>query len=425
MEPCRRGFELMNNRERMLASIWGEQVDALPWAPRMDIWAIAQEARGTIPGRFRGKNTAEIADELGVACHAVRGDYTISTLRGRAPEDLALRAFGIENHVDHPYRVEVRDLAVEFTYTPGDYPGGAFGTYHTVIHAPAGDVESVLEYSRSLAMNGVTQPEVKKRVIESPADYERVAQVYEHFEVVPTPAAYRAFRDRIGGRGLALASGPISASPVHGLLHQLMDMETFFYAYMDDPSAIQRLGERMVPFWDAQLEVLLQCDAEVIWWGANYDQDTTWPPFFAEEIVPWVARAGDRIRRAGKLMASHCDGENDKLLPYLPDCRFDVAESVCTEPMTKRSLRDLRLGMGSTTTIWGGIPAVALLDSSMDDGAFERHMDRLFAELGSGKRLILGVSDNVPVEANLKRLDWITERVRAFGPVDPVVNDRL
>jgi hypothetical protein len=57
----------------------------------------------------------------------------------------------------------------------------------------------------------------------------------------------------------------------------------------------------------------------------------------------------------------------------------DLAESVCTEPMTKRSLRDLRLGMGSTTTIWGGIPAVALLDSSMDDGAFERFMENVFA----------------------------------------------
>lgn len=409
----------MNDRELMLASIRGEPTDSLPWAPRMDLWAIAQEFRGTMPSAFRGKNTAEIADELGVACHAVRADVTITTLRGRAPEDLIFRAFGIENHPDHPYRVELPDLPVEFSYVPGDPPGGVFGTYRTVIHTPAGEVETVLEYTPSMARNGISQPEVRKRALESPAEIEKIAQVYEHFKVVPTPAAYRSFRDRVGGRGLALAAGPLSASPVHGLLHQVMDMETFFYAYADEPDAMRRLGERMAPFWEAQLEALLTCDAEVIWWGANYDQDTTWPPFFAREIVPWVARVGDRIRGVGKLMASHCDGENDRLLPYLPGCRFDVAESVCTEPMTRRSLRELRAGMGSTTTIWGGVPAVALMDGAMGDDAFERHMDKVFAELGSGRRLILGVSDNVPVDANLARLERITQRVRAFGPVAP------
>ena len=412
----------MSDRERMLGAIRGEPTDALPWAPRMDLWAIGQHYRGTMPSAFRGKDTAEIADELGVACHAVRGDYEMTGIGGRAPEDLMFRTFGIENHPDHPYRVELPDLRVDFSYVPGEPPGGVFGRYRTVIHTPAGEVESVIEYAPSLARDGISQPEVVKRVLESPDDYERIAQVYEHFQVVPTPAAYRAFRGRIGERGLALAAGPISATPVHAQLHQLMDMVDFFYAWMEEPEPMQRLGERMAPFWEAQLEALLACDAEVIWWGANYDQDTTWPPFFAQEIVPWVARVGDRIRAAGKLMASHCDGENDGLLPHLPDCRFDVAESVCTAPMTKRSLRDLRAGMGPTTTIWGGIPAVALMDGAMSDVVFERHLDTLFAELGSGKRLILGVSDNVPVDANLDRLSRVTERVRAFGPVVPAAD---
>jgi hypothetical protein len=266
---------------------------------------------------------------------------------------------------------------------------------------------------------------VIKRVMESPDDYEKIAQVYESFEVVPTLDGYRAFRDRIGERGLAFATGPISASPVHAMLHQLMDMQTFFYAYMDDAASMRALGERMAPFWERQLDVVLQCNAEVIWWGANYDQDTTWPSFFVDEIVPWVSRVGERIRQAGKLMASHCDGENDQLLSYMPDCHFDVAESVCTEPMTKRSLKDLRLGMGPKTTIYGGIPAVALMDDAMSDSDFERHMDKVFADLGSGKQLILGVSDNVPVEANLDRLNRITEMVRAFGPVAPTPDGNL
>jgi hypothetical protein len=50
----------MNHRERMLATIRGEPTDQIPWAPRMDLWYIAQRARGTLPEKFAGLNTVEI-----------------------------------------------------------------------------------------------------------------------------------------------------------------------------------------------------------------------------------------------------------------------------------------------------------------------------------------------------------------------------
>ena len=85
----------MEERERMLATVRGERTDVLPWAPRMDLWAIAQKARGSVPERFRGMNTAQIADELGFGCHAVRADWTIVPWYDRPPDDFIFRPFGI------------------------------------------------------------------------------------------------------------------------------------------------------------------------------------------------------------------------------------------------------------------------------------------------------------------------------------------
>ena len=401
----------MNERDRMLATLRGEPTDALPWAPRMDLWAIAQKARGTMPERFAGKNTAEIADVLGVGCHAVRADWTMVPQLERDPRDFMWRAFGFENCWDFPFRLEMHDLKVDFKYE--------YGKYWTTIHTPAGDVETYMEYEVSMEKNGITAPEIKKYVLPDPTDWEAVALVYENLEVVPTPEAYWSFHERIGTRGLALAQGPNSASPMHAILHMLMPMEAFFYAYMDVPDDLHKLAERMTPFYERILDVCCESAAEVVWWGANYDQSTTWPPFFASEIVPYVRMVGDRLRAAGKFMASHCDGENDKLLEYMPTARFDIAESVPTEPMVKRSLKELREGFGEPTTVWGGLPAVAFMDGPMPDDSYDAHMDRVFAELGSGKRLILGVSDNVPPDALIHRLEDVTERVRAFGPVTP------
>jgi uroporphyrinogen-III decarboxylase len=397
----------MNDRDRMLAAIAGTPTDRLPWAPRMDLWLIAQRARGSLPAELLEANTVDLAGHFGFACHAVRGDFTAP----RNPRDWMLRGFGIENHPDFPYRVEVSGLPVEFA--------AEGGFYRTTIRTAAGDATATLEMTPAMQRDGMSIPFVRKRPVETPADLEAVVQVFEHLEVLPTPTAYSAFRARIGEHGLALANGPIAASPVHLILHDLMDMESFIYLYMDEPATLHRFAERLTPFFEAALGALLQCEAEVVWWGANYDQHVTWPTFFRDEIVAWLRTTGNRLREKGKLLASHADGENERLLPLFPECQLDVAESVCPEPMTHNSLAELRRGMGRTTTVWGGIPSVALLDDSMSESQFAAYLDAVFADLGTGERLILGVSDNVPPNANLDRLTRISERVAAFGAVHP------
>jgi len=234
---------------------------------------------------------------------------------------------------------------------------------------------------------------------------------------VPTPQAYRAFQQRVGERGIAVARGPVAASPIHLILHELVAMDQFFYLYHDERAAMHQLAERMTPFFEACLEALVACEAEVVFWGANYDQDLTWPPFFEAEIAPWLKKVSQRLHAAGKLLLTHTDGENKALLPLYPACGFDVAESVCPAPMTQCTLAEVRAGMGPQTTVWGGIPSVALLDDAMAQTAFEPYLDDVFGALGAGDHLILGVADNVPPDANLARLEAIKQRVEAFGPV--------
>lgn len=393
----------MNHHKRMLSAMRGEPTDMLPWAPRMDLWCISQRERGLLPARFAGLSTAGIADALGVACHAVRADFTIE----RDPAQFLLRGFGIDNHPDSPFRVEVDGLPVHFATHDG--------LHETTISTSRGDVTTVLRLTAEMRRLGNSVPEVVKRPLDSPQDVDAAAEVFEHLVVIQTPAGYRAFNERIGSRGVAVSNGPLAASPMHSILHDLMDMEAFIYLYMDDRDLLTRLAERMTPFFLAQLDVLVGSEAEVVHWGANYDQSVTWPVFFREEIAPWARLVGDRLRAAGKLMLTHADGENDGLLPDLPACGFDVAESVCPAPMTRRSLRELRDGMGPSTTIWGGIPSIALLDDSMSDSTFDRFLSATFSELGPSSRLILGVSDAVPPDANLDRLDRITAACEARG----------
>ena len=199
------------------------------------------------------------------------------------------------------------------------------------------------------------------------------------------------------------------------LLHDLMSMEEFFYLWVDDREAIEAFGRRLEPFFDALLEAITRCDAEVVWWGANYDQSITWPAFFEAAIVPWLQRASNRLHAAGKLLLSHTDGENRMLLPLYSTAGFDVAQSVCPFPMTSLTLRQMREGLAPQQTIWGGVPSIALLPDSMSDERFEEWLDELPEQVGAGDHLILSVSDNVPPDADLGRLQRIGDRIGALN----------
>ena len=383
----------------------GEPADRIPWAPRMDLWCIALRAQDALPARFAGLNTAEIADELDAACHAVRADYTLP----RDPGELALRGLGFDNHPDYPCRIELCGLPMTFRHEEGHY--------HASIQAPAGEVTTRLRMTREMAANGISLPFVEKYPVCSLEDLEPVAQVFEHLQVIPTPEAYASFHERVGHRGLAIAGGPLGATPVHLLLHDLMHMEEFFVLYHDERDAVEAFAARLEPFFESLLQASLDCCAEVILWGANYDQDTTWPPFFQEQILPRLQAVRDRAHAAGKLLLTHTDGESRRLLPFFRECGFDAGESVCPAPMTSCTLREFREGFGPDCTVFGGIPCVVLLDQHTDTRGFETHMDNLFDELGDAHRLILGVSDNVPPDVNLDRLERIKEWIEAFGPV--------
>ena len=172
--------------------------------------------------------------------------------------------------------------------------------------------------------------------------------------------------------------------------------------------------ERIEPYFEAVLSALVACSAEMVLWGGNYDEHLTPPPFFGRELKPWLRRAAAQLGQADKYFMTHTDGENRGLFSAYKGCGIDVAESVCPAPMTACTLAELRSGFGSATTIWGGIPSVALLPASMDDRSFDEFLDHTFAELGSGRRLILGVSDMVPPDADMKRLEVIGQRAADF-----------
>ena len=73
----------MTNKERMLAVMRGEDVDVIPYAPRLDLWWLANMLNGTLPERFKNMKPDDIARAEGWACYHMVPDFTNLTKRTR------------------------------------------------------------------------------------------------------------------------------------------------------------------------------------------------------------------------------------------------------------------------------------------------------------------------------------------------------
>jgi methylmalonyl-CoA mutase cobalamin-binding domain/chain len=254
----------------------------------------------------------------------------------------------------------------------------------------------------------------QEHVIKQPADYEVIGYIFENIEVYPNHQNFLAYADEVGEDGVIAAGGPsLAASPMHHIQKEFLDPTRFFFEYQDHYGLMRDLAERITPYFEKVLGAVAESPAEVVLWGANYDDMLTYPPYFEKEIAPWLGRAAETLGARGKLVATHTDGENLGLMDLIGDSGVHVAESVTPHPMTKVDIAEYYARWRDRLTIMGGVPECVLLEETASDEEFEAFLDHLFESVAPGDRLILGVADSVPPNAVFERLLRLGERIES------------
>lgn len=395
---------MISQKQLMLDVVRGQPTDRILWVPRLDLWYRAHHRAGTLPAPYHLATLPEIVDDLGWGYHAVIPDFK----KLRAPEDEIHRALGIYNLAAMPYRTTLAEVTVRWEQN-GDRMTVRYQT-------PKGDLTTVTVYDESMRQAGITITHVENYAFKEPADYAALCWLFEHAQVEPNPAGYAEFAEVVGERGFATAYISSAASPMHLIQRELMPLDTFFFELNDRPEQVERLTAAITRYWQQVLEICAAGAADVLLLGANYDAAIQYPAFFARHIQPTLAEFAQQLHRRGKFLLTHTDGENTGLLPHYLAANFDIADSICPHPMTKLSFREVREAFGERITIMGGIPSVALVPASMNDRQFEQFLDGFFEQIGSGRRLILGISDTTPPGADFTRLQRIARHIEEFGP---------
>lgn len=394
----------MTLKERMLMATRGELPEVLPYAPRFDLWYNANSYLGTLPRQHQGRSADEIARAEGWALHKVIPEL----LKVERAEENLHRGLGVYSLKENGYRIQLSSKVEVKVKQDGDLKQVEY-------HTPLGMVSVTEAITEEMRKAGASITWLQQRAIKRVEDYRVLSFIFDNMTVVPDYERYAAWQASIGEDGIACMMGTFSASGIHHVQRDLLEATDFYYEFKDHEREMRRLAESIERVYEQILRIVVDSPAEVVLWGANYDDTITYTPYFAREIKPYLQKVSRVLAEKGKLLISHCDGENRGLMDLIRDSGIHIAEAVCPFPMTKVTIEEYYQRWSPQLTIFGGIPQSLLLEETASEEDFQGYIDHFFKAVAPGRRIIVGIADTTPPNAVFDRLVRLGERIAKEG----------
>ncbi len=363
----------MTKRERYLKALRGEPVDQLVWAPNFDYWLSVNKAEGTLPAKFSGMSRNDIVRAIGGTIWNRVGGVT-----------------------------QVRDPSVkELRVT--DPQGNVISTLAT----PLGTIRAV--YSATMdegCHRAAHQSEHYIKDLESLRIMQYVVAA-THYEPDTGPA-FQALQET-GADGIVL--NQCFCVPFIQFAKTDVGYVNGFYMWMDYREEVDGLIRAYFDLFLQGYSVLADGPVDVISTGDNMDGTMISPDIFKEYAVPFYQAAHTICASRNKIFEGHWCGRTQTLLPLVPGCGLDVVEAVVTRPMADVSLGDALDLLRGEVVLQGGMPAVLVCNEGGSYADFERYVREVIRPLRGRRGFILGMSDNVPPNADFTRVEVLADLI--------------
>ena len=359
----------ITKRERYLAAMRMETADGeLVWAPNFDYWLSLNSAQGTLPEKYRRMNRNDIVRAVGgyiwnrAGVIAAKQDPSIKHASGTRPNGASY----------HEITTPVGSICAEY--------------------APTESAHS----SRAHVRHFVTDLDSLKVMV-------YVAEGTEYS--VNFEAAQKAMEET-GDDGIVLHQ--IFSIPLIQFAKTDAGYMNAFYLMEDHPDEVGRLLAVYRRQYAGAMKLLRDTPADVIEFGDNMDEVMISPKLFEKYAVDFYLECKDALKGSGKTLGAHWCGRTQHLLPLLPKTGIDVVEAVVTEPMADITLESALDALDGKVALQGGIPAVMVCPDAVSRRDFEHYIETTVLKQKGRAGFILGMSDNVPPDADFTRVEMIS-----------------
>ncbi len=362
----------MTKRERYLSALRNEPVDRLVWAPNFDYWLQVNTAEGTVPDRYVGMSRNDIVRAVGG--HIWNRAAGIAAVLDKSVTATQQRTDGA---VVHEYHTPIGSIRQVYQPTEGEHRS-MFLEEHYIK-----DLESV---------------EVMKYVVQ--------ATQYEP-NYGPTEKALA----ETGDDGVVLNS--YFCVPFIQFAKNDAGYVNGFYMWTDHRKEVDSLIEAYRDSFMQGIRVLADGPADVIATGDNMDGVMITPDIFKEYAIPFYHEARKITSAGGKILEGHWCGRTKSLLGLVSGCGLDVIEAIVTRPMDDIDLSVALDKLRGEVVLQGGLPSVLVCEEGGTREDFENYVRDTIVPLAGRKGFVLGMSDNVPPNADFSRVEAVAELIES------------
>ena len=215
-------------------------------------------------------------------------------------------------------------------------------------------------------------------------------------------SALAALREDVGEAGVIALELPMR--PYAEILHAFVGWSEGLMLFAGDgrPGLLEMLAvlEEKVQGLAAQVASL---PGELLLSPDNLDGQYISPRVFRDHFAGGYRRTAESAHQHGKPLMVHVGGPIRRILPLLAEAGVDGVEGIAGPPQSDVTLAEARQLAGPGITLWGGIPQDLLQDIHARE-AFEAGVAEALRQATGDPRMILGVADRVPVDAEFSRL---------------------
>ncbi len=219
-----------------------------------------------------------------------------------------------------------------------------------------------------------------------------------------------ALRASVGEDGVVPLELPMQ--PYSDLLHTLV-------GWGEGLLLMRGAGKDLVNAIVAELEAKLRAlvpqvaalPGDLLLAADNLDVQYIPPRVFGEHLGPSYVATVAAAHETAKRLIVHIGGPGRRLAPLLAGAGVDAIEGISGPPHGDAALAEVREACGPQIVLWGGVPQDLLLGAHGEE-AFARSVREAVEVARGDTRVILGVADRVPPEAELNRIRALAEATR-------------
>ena len=377
----------MTGKERLAASLRGEETDHVSWAPLIDpyytSWLAAQGYGGPDAPRVvledREGLWSEEKDALDIpfAIRLVGGDI-------------------LERHSPTIREVEDSSITRRFVTRGAEQL--------EIVETPVGSLTTERRYS---SVGHTTY--ISEHPISSVEDLLVLQYVMEHTHYEED---FDAFRDRlrvIGDDGIPTSDGP--QSPIQHFYMFLCGVQATTYMLLDHPSEMAECFAVMHRKHLEQYRLACESPTDVVIDYENTSSTVMSPAFYRQYSEPYINEYADICHAASKLFITHMCGKLSAFNADLRQGRQDGFDSLCPPTTGDIWASEARAAWGADRILIGGVEPAAL--ARMDVRDTRAYGTRVLDQMPTFRSFVLSTGDatayGTPVE-NLRAVADVVAR---------------